>query len=88
MDKLFTLDQLARINLSRLPYGAIELVYAQSESFVTYLIEEHASLGEIREILIHLKNGEPIEEAARTVLYKELAELESEWRRQLVGDGE
>ncbi|MBN2108517.1 MAG: hypothetical protein JW832_13915 [Deltaproteobacteria bacterium] len=86
---LFTLSELADMDipsLSRLQPQAIELAYAQSEAFVTWLIEKY-SFRDMRSLLARLGRGEDIQAAVRGELTGELSELEQQWREQLAGPG-
>lgn len=87
--RLFTLSELADMNipsLSRLQPQAIELAYAQSESFVTWLLEKY-SFRDMRSLLARLGRGETIQTAISGELNEELSMLEQKWREQLEGPG-
>jgi len=87
-DTLFSLDQLGEMNLSKLGHMSahrIELVYAQSESFVTYLIKR-TSLYDMRKLLEHLGGGDSIHKAVKDVLYVDLETLERDWKREVDKD--
>jgi tetratricopeptide (TPR) repeat protein len=87
--RLFPLSELADMNipaLSRLQPQAIELAYAQSESFVTWLLEKY-SFRDMRSLLTRLGRGEDIQAAVRGELNEELTILEQKWREQLKGAG-
>jgi len=82
--RLYTTQELAGLNiaaLSRLGPGGVELAYAQSESFVTWLIEKY-SFRDMRSLLARLGRGENIETAVRGDLNEELAVLEQKWLEQ------
>ncbi|MFH1459318.1 MAG: hypothetical protein ABIG64_02940 [Candidatus Omnitrophota bacterium] len=83
---LFSLDQLGAMNLMKLlalSGKSIELVYAQSESFVSYLIER-ASYYDIRNLLGRLGEGENIYKAVKDVLFVELEVLEKNWKADVL----
>jgi len=83
--RLFTLSELAGMNipsLSRLQPQAIELAYAQSESFVTWLIEKY-SFRDMRSLLARLGRGESIQAAVRGEFNEELSVLEQKWGERL-----
>jgi hypothetical protein len=87
--RLFTLSELADMDipsLSVLQPQAIELAYAQSEAFVTWLIETY-SFRDMRSLLARLGRGEDIQAAVRGELTEELSALEQKWREQLAGTG-
>jgi tetratricopeptide (TPR) repeat protein len=67
--------------LSGLSPETRELMYAQAESFVLYLVEKH-SLRDLREILVRLARGESMHQAAREVLLEDIDVLEQHWRSQ------
>jgi tetratricopeptide (TPR) repeat protein len=83
--RLFSLNELSEMtiaSLSGLQPQAIELAYAQSESFVTWLIEKY-SIRDMRSLLTRLGRGEDIQAAMRGELHEELPALEQKWREQL-----
>jgi len=83
--RLFTLSELSGMNiqvLSKLPPRAIELAYAQSESFMKWVIDKY-SIRDIRALLSRLGKGENIQAAVLGALNEELAALEQKWREQL-----
>jgi len=82
---LFSIDVLAAMNvasLSQLPGRHIQLVYAQSESFVTYLIENY-SLYDMRTILVRLGSGITVGTAMRDILHEDIEALVANWEEQL-----
>jgi tetratricopeptide (TPR) repeat protein len=83
--RLLTLSELADMNipsLSKLQPQVIELAYAQSESFVTWLIEQY-SFRDMRGLLARLGRGETVQAAVSSELHEELPVLEQKWREQL-----
>ena len=83
--KLFTVSELSGMNiaaLSKLPPQAIELAYAESESFIKYLIEKY-SFRDLRSLLTRLSKGEDIQKAVQEELNEELAVLEKKWFEEL-----
>ena len=87
--RLFALSELADMNipsLSGLQPQAIELAYAQSEAFVTWLIEKY-SFRDMRSLLARLGRGEDIQTAISGELNEELPVLEQKWREQLKSAG-
>jgi tetratricopeptide (TPR) repeat protein len=85
VQSFFTLSELSGLNipsLSKMQPQAIELAYAQSESFVTWLIEKY-SFRDMRSLLARLGRGENIQTAVRGEFNEELAVLEQKWREQL-----
>jgi tetratricopeptide (TPR) repeat protein len=86
MDKksIFSLDKMGSMDLNRLSYLSphrITLVYAQSEDFVSYLIDR-SSLYDIKRLLQELKKGVNIYKAVKDVLYVDLDVLERDWANQ------
>jgi tetratricopeptide (TPR) repeat protein len=78
---LFTIEQLGGLDLTKLAYlspNRIELVYAQSESFVTYIIGR-MSLYEVKNLLVRLGAGNGIHKAVKDVLFVDLEVLERDW---------
>ncbi|MBN2109438.1 MAG: hypothetical protein JW832_18565 [Deltaproteobacteria bacterium] len=87
--RLFTLSELAAMNiaaLSKLPGPTIELAYAQSESFVTWLVDRYG-IRHVRGLLARLGGGDGIEAALRSALNEELAALERQWRGRFESAG-
>jgi len=81
---IFSFDKLADMNLTKMSYLSphrIELVYAQSESFVTYIIER-SSVYDMKKILELLGNGETMHRAVKKILFVELDTLERDWKYQ------
>jgi tetratricopeptide (TPR) repeat protein len=81
---LFRLDQLTGVNLSimsRISPRMITLLYTQSESFMTFLIERY-SISDMMNILVRLSKGTPVRKAVPEVLGENLAVIEQEWRSQ------
>jgi hypothetical protein len=81
---LFRLDQLTGVNLSimsRISPRMITLLYTQSESFMTFLIERY-SISDMMNILVRLSKGVPVRKAVPEVLVENLAVLEQEWMNQ------
>lgn len=60
----------------------IQLVYAQSESFVTYLINQYSTVS-IRSLVIAMGKGEQINQAVSRVLGSDLEYLEQQWKKTL-----
>ncbi|MCP4717580.1 MAG: hypothetical protein GY868_20860 [Deltaproteobacteria bacterium] len=84
-NKLLPIAQLNSMSLaamSRMSPQMIPLVYAQSESFVTFLIERYC-LYDLVHILRLLGTGTSLQDALQTVFYDNLHTLESEWREKL-----
>ncbi len=82
--RIFSIDELGEMNLPKMAYFSpykIVLVYAQCESFVTYLIQR-SSLYDIRKLLVRLGQGSSIERAVKDILYVELQVLEKDWKRE------
>ena len=80
-DAVFSVDKLGNMDLNKLSYLSphrITLVYAQSESFVGYMISR-ASLYDMRKLLIKLKQGVNIYKAVKDVLFVDLDVLEKDW---------
>ncbi|MBU1086315.1 MAG: hypothetical protein KKD05_02225 [Candidatus Omnitrophica bacterium] len=78
---LFSLDKLGSMDLSKLSYlspNRIELVYAQSESFVQYIIGR-ASLYDMKKLLEQLAKGTNIYKAVKDILFVDLDVLERDW---------
>jgi hypothetical protein len=59
--------------MERPPEGNVAVFYAESFSFVSYL-HERLTAGQFREMLAHVKDGLPIEEALQRALYAPLDE--------------
>ncbi|MFH1062771.1 MAG: hypothetical protein V1747_07820 [Candidatus Omnitrophota bacterium] len=81
---IFPLDKLGTMDLSKLSYLAphrIELVYAQSEAFVQYIINR-SSLYDIKKLLQELGKGTNIYKAVKDVLYVEVEVLERDWKNE------
>ncbi len=82
---LFAIDALSAMDLTKLSYLSshrIELVYVQSESFVTYIINR-ASLYDVKNLLIRLKQGVNLYKAVKDVLFVDLEVLERGWKNEL-----
>ena len=80
----FSIDRLGVMDLNRLSFlspNRIALVYAQSESFINYLINR-SSLHDMRILLEHLKRGDSIYKAVKDVLYVDLEVLERDWKSE------
>ncbi|MCK4995231.1 MAG: hypothetical protein KAS13_09350 [Candidatus Omnitrophica bacterium] len=78
----FSIDRLGGMDLNRLSSlspNRIELVYAQSESFINYLINR-SSLHDMKTLLEHLKKGDSIYKAVKDVLFVDLDVLERDWK--------
>jgi tetratricopeptide (TPR) repeat protein len=81
---IFSLDKLGAMDLSRLSYlspNRIELVYAQSEAFVQYMINR-ASLYDMKRLLEELGKGTNIYKAVKEVLFVDLDVLERDWQNE------
>ena len=81
----YSFDALARLDVGKLSYlspDRLELVYAQSESFVTYLIGRF-SLSAMKTVLKELHDGKSIYRAMKDVLYADLETLAMEWKQSL-----
>ncbi|MCP4649095.1 MAG: hypothetical protein GY853_03280 [PVC group bacterium] len=81
---LFSFDDLANMTLVRmnqLSAARIELIYAQSESFVTYLIERY-SVYDIRNVLVGLGKGANIYKSIKKSLYVDLDVLIKDWQNE------
>ncbi len=81
---IFSLDKLGSMDLSRLSYLSptrIELVYAQSEAFVTYMISR-SSLYDMKKLLESLAKGTNIYKAVKDVLFVDLDVLERNWQNE------
>ncbi len=84
-DGLIPIQTLARMNVASLMglnRQHIQLVYAQSESFVTYLINQYSTVS-IRSLVIALGKGEEINRAVARILGSDLAYLEQQWRKSM-----
>ncbi len=84
--RLFPLSELSGMPvsvLSKLAPRAVELAYAQSESFVRWLIDRY-SFRDMRSLLELLGKGEKIEAAVQRSLNEDLASLEQQWREQVL----
>ena len=80
----FSVDRLGTMDLNKLSFlspNSIELVYAQSESFIDYLIKR-SSLHDMKTLLEHLKLGDSIYKAVKDVLYVDLEVLERDWKSE------
>ncbi|MFH1093111.1 MAG: hypothetical protein V1739_03020 [Candidatus Omnitrophota bacterium] len=83
-ENTFSVDKLGVMDLSRLSFlspNRIELVYAQSESFIEYLIKR-SSLHDMKTLLEHLKAGDSIYKAVKDVLFVDLEVLERDWKSE------
>lgn len=81
-ETIFSIEKLGSMDLVKLSYLAphrIELVYAQSESFLKYIIER-TSLFDVKRLLEALKNGLSIDQAVRQTFYVDLNTLERDWK--------
>ncbi|MBU1043129.1 MAG: hypothetical protein KJ915_01870 [Candidatus Omnitrophica bacterium] len=81
---IFPLDKLGSMDLSKLSYlspNRIELVYAQSEAFVQYIINR-SSLYDMKKLLEQLGKGTNVYKAVKDVLFVELDVLERDWRNE------
>ncbi len=84
--KLIPFSHIALMNtfgLSGLPPVMIDLVYAQSESFVTFIIENN-SMYDIRSILADIAKGTGFNTAFENNLGYPLPALEKTWKEQLL----
>ena len=70
-----------------LPREKIELAYAQSESFVTFLVRQH-SLYNLRQVLVRLSEGDSPRKAIEDVLFNDLDSLEQAWLKALAASSE
>ena len=80
----FSLDKMGSMNLSKLSYLSptrIELVYAQSEAFVSYMISR-SSLYDIKKLLERLAKGANIYKAVKDILFVDLDVLERNWQSE------
>lgn len=80
----FSIDKLGVMDLNRLSFlspNRIELVYAQSESFINYIINR-SSLHDMKALLEHLKRGDSIYKAVKDVLFVDLEVLERDWKSE------
>ena len=80
----FSVDRLGTMDLSKLSFlspNRIELVYAQSESFINYLIGR-SSVYDMKTLLEHLKKGDSVYKAVKDVLYVDLEVLERDWKSE------
>lgn len=68
--------------LKRLSYPVIALLYAQSDSFVTYIIDRF-TIYDVRTILEALAKGDSIEKAIMDTLNYTIEDLEAEWKNTL-----
>ncbi len=85
---LYPLSHIAGLDMAALTRASPEsvaLVYAESESFTTYLIERF-SLQDVLLLLQHVKSGLTIADSVETQLRDELSDLEKDWQRELSGD--
>ncbi len=81
---LFTLDRMGTMDLSKLSSlspNRIELVYAQSESFIDYIINR-SSMHDMKTLLENLKKGDSIYKAVKDALYVDLDVLERDWQSE------
>lgn len=69
--------------LKKLSYPLIALLYSQSDSFVTYLIDKF-TINDIRTLLESLENGEDAQTAIVDIFNYSLEDLESEWKSTLL----
>ena len=69
--------------LKRLSYPLIALLYAQSDSFVTYAIDKF-TINDMRTILESIGNGDSTETAIIDTLNYSLKELENDWKSSLL----
>jgi len=69
--------------LKRLSYPLIALLYAQSDSFVTYIIEKF-TIHDMRTILEYLGDGGNPQNALMDTFNYSLEELEKEWKASLL----
>ncbi len=81
-NKLISFSMLENVNLSFLNMLTIRLVYAQSESFVTYLINRY-SLYDMRTVLERIGKGHDFQKIVVEVFGEDLASLEKKWRDSL-----
>jgi len=84
-DRLIPVHVLAEINgygLTRLPVPMIQLVYAQSEAFVTFLVKRY-SIYDIKQVIKETGEGVPAETAIKKILHSDLSALDKAWRREL-----
>ena len=82
---LLDFNQLAGmqlVELNQLSSETLELVYAQSESFVSYLIERY-SIYHITTVLKKLGDSQSIEKAIRDSLFVDLDRLIKDWKEWL-----
>jgi len=85
-NRLIPIKVLAGMNgygLSRLPVPMIQLMYAQSESFVTYLVKRY-SIYDIKSVIKETGKGTPANTAIKKILYSDLETLDSDWKKHLV----
>jgi len=83
-NRLIPINALAGMNgygLSRLPVPAIQLVYAQSEAFVTYLVKRY-SIYDIKRIIKETGKGVSADSAVQKILHSDLKTLDQDWRKQ------
>ncbi|RKY34632.1 MAG: hypothetical protein DRP78_06310 [Candidatus Omnitrophota bacterium] len=86
-DELFDFTDIAQMNLTQLGQlesGKIELVYAQSEYFVSYLINRF-SLYHLVELLGCLGKGDTIDQAIDRTFYFDLNTLVTDWKNKMRG---
>ncbi|MFH2138416.1 MAG: hypothetical protein ABII88_07885 [Candidatus Omnitrophota bacterium] len=83
---IFSIEELSNMDLSRLnqcsPYR-LQMVYTQSESFVTYLIKR-TSLYDLRTLLVYLGKGMNMYKAVKKALYVDIEVLERDWKAELI----
>jgi hypothetical protein len=75
-----------RYFLDTLERDRIELVYAQAESFVNFLIQRY-SLYHLRRVLARLAEGDSPAKAVENILYRDMEGLEQDWRQSLAAGG-
>ncbi|MCK5346854.1 MAG: hypothetical protein KAR20_25775, partial [Candidatus Heimdallarchaeota archaeon] len=79
---IFSSNRLGPMDLTKLSFlspNRVELVYAQSESFIDYLINK-SSLYDMKVLLEHLKRGDSIYKAIKDVLFVDLEVLIRDWK--------
>jgi tetratricopeptide (TPR) repeat protein len=88
-NSLIPIDALTKINgygLSRLPVPMIQLMYAQSEAFVTYLVKRY-SIYDIKRVIKETGKGVSPESSIRRRLHSDVKTLDQDWRKQLASSG-
>jgi len=68
----------------RLDKNQAEVAYLQSLAVVSYMVERYG-LYSIKELLVELSKGNPIDDSFRSVLYISYKEFEMDWKRSLKG---